>query len=87
METVRDEGERSEDWLVTGQEDNTLEGRRQSQKQDVRKPDARSQDCFCLFAWFVCLFFQDRVSLSSPGWPGMNYIGQDGLEFVATLLP
>lgn len=29
----------------------TLEGRRWNQKQDVRKPEARNQDCFCLFVW------------------------------------
>jgi hypothetical protein len=33
----------------------------------------------CLFV-FVCLFFQDRVSLYSPGCPGTHFVDQAGLE-------
>jgi hypothetical protein len=33
--------------------------------------------CFCLF---VCFFFQDRVSLYSPGCPGAHFVDQAGLE-------
>jgi hypothetical protein len=29
---------------------------------------------------FVCLFFQDRVSLCSPGCPGTHSVDQAGLE-------
>jgi pyrrolidone-carboxylate peptidase len=29
---------------------------------------------------FVCLFFQDRVSLYSPGCPGTHSVDQAGLE-------
>jgi hypothetical protein len=29
---------------------------------------------------FVCLFFQDRVSLYSPGCPGTHFVGQAGLK-------
>ena len=29
---------------------------------------------------FVCLFFQDRVSLYSPGCPGNHSVDQAGLE-------
>jgi hypothetical protein len=29
---------------------------------------------------FVCLFFQDRVSLYSPGCPGTHFVDQAGLE-------
>jgi hypothetical protein len=32
----------------------------------------------CLFVWFV--FFQDRVSLSSPGCPGTHSVDQAGLK-------
>jgi hypothetical protein len=42
----------------------------------------------CLFVLFVCLFvllllflfFQDRVSLYSPGCPGTHFVDQAGLE-------
>jgi hypothetical protein len=32
--------------------------------------------CFALF----CFFFQDRVSLYSPGWPGTHFVDQAGFE-------
>jgi hypothetical protein len=32
------------------------------------------------FFGFVCLFFQDRVSLYSPGCPGIHFVDQAGLE-------
>jgi hypothetical protein len=34
---------------------------------------------FCLFGFCFC-FFQDRVSLCSPGCPGTNSVDQAGLE-------
>jgi hypothetical protein len=40
----------------------------------------------CLFVCFVfafvlfCLFFQDRVSLYSPGGPGTHFVDQAGFE-------
>jgi hypothetical protein len=40
----------------------------------------------CLFGWlvffvlFLFLFFQDRVSLYSPGCPGTHFVDQAGLE-------
>jgi hypothetical protein len=36
----------------------------------------------CLF-----LFFQDRVSLCSPGCPGTSSVAQAGLEFIRSCLP
>jgi hypothetical protein len=38
--------------------------------------------CFLVFFLFVCLccFFQDRVSLYSPGCPGTHSVDQAGLE-------
>jgi hypothetical protein len=40
--------------------------------------------CFCLFGWLgffvLFLFFQDRVSLCSPGCPGTHFVDQAGLE-------
>jgi hypothetical protein len=36
-------------------------------------------DCFFLLLLF--LFFQDRVSLCSPGCPGTHFVHQAGLEF------
>jgi hypothetical protein len=39
--------------------------------------------CFfvCLFVWLVgFLVFQDRVCLSSPGFPGTHFVDQAGLE-------
>jgi hypothetical protein len=35
--------------------------------------------CFVLFC-FVFVFFQDRVSLYSPGCPGTHSVDQAGLE-------
>jgi hypothetical protein len=35
--------------------------------------------CFVLFCCFV-LFFPDRVSLYSPGYPGTHFVDQAGLE-------
>jgi hypothetical protein len=38
---------------------------------------------FCLFVClfvFVCLFFQDRISLYSPGCPGTHFVDQGGLK-------
>jgi hypothetical protein len=35
---------------------------------------------FFVFCLFVCLFFQDRVSLGSPGCPGTHFVDQAGLE-------
>jgi hypothetical protein len=32
------------------------------------------------FSFLVCLFFQDRVSLCSPGCPGTHSVDQAGLE-------
>ena len=38
--------------------------------------------------FFVCLFvFQDRVSLSSPGSPGISCVDQTGLELTEIHLP
>jgi hypothetical protein len=34
----------------------------------------------CLFGVFCFLFFQDRVSLYSPGCPGTHFVDQAGLE-------
>jgi hypothetical protein len=34
----------------------------------------------CLVGWFLFLFFQDRVSLCSPGCPGTHSVDQAGLE-------
>jgi hypothetical protein len=36
--------------------------------------------CFLVFCLFVCLFFRDRVSLYSPGCPGIHSVDQAGLE-------
>jgi hypothetical protein len=35
---------------------------------------------FCLFLVFGFFFFQDRVSLCSPGCPGTHFVDQAGLE-------
>jgi hypothetical protein len=36
---------------------------------------------FFVFCWFfVCLFFQDMVSLYNPGCPGTRSVDQAGLE-------
>jgi hypothetical protein len=35
--------------------------------------------CFCFFCFF-CLFFPDKVSLCSPGCPGIHSVEQAGLE-------
>jgi hypothetical protein len=35
---------------------------------------------FILFIWLVSLFFQDRVSLCSPGCPKIHSVDQAGLE-------
>jgi hypothetical protein len=34
----------------------------------------------CLFFVFVFVFFQDKVSLCSPGCPGTHFVDQAGLE-------
>jgi hypothetical protein len=35
----------------------------------------------CLLACLlVCLFFQDRISLCIPGYPGTHFVDQAGLE-------
>jgi hypothetical protein len=36
---------------------------------------------------FVCFVFRDRVSLSSPGFPGIHSVDQDALELTEILLP
>ena len=36
--------------------------------------------CFVLFCFVLFLFFWDRVSLCSPGWPGTHFVDQGGLE-------
>jgi hypothetical protein len=35
---------------------------------------------FVFVCLFVCLFFQDRVSLYSPGCPGTHFVDQAGLK-------
>jgi hypothetical protein len=40
-------------------------------------PAVRGQLFVCLF---VCLFFQDKVSLYSPGCPGTHSVNQAGLK-------
>jgi hypothetical protein len=36
--------------------------------------------CFCFVLFCFVLFFQDRVSLYSPGCPGTHFVDQAGLE-------
>ena len=51
---------------------------------------AASWDLFFIFINFVSflfLFFQDRVSLCSPGCPGTRSVDQAGLELTEIHLP
>jgi hypothetical protein len=53
-------------------------------RKDVRAPETgviHGYKLPCSFVFVFCfLFFQDRVSLCSPGCPGTHYVDQAGLE-------